>query len=512
MPHQFWLLQVGFEGNRVSSTAKQTRKLLDKSNQTNRLKRADNAFNQRILCVDLDGTLIRSDMIIECIVTLLRSPKSILNIFKWLSKGRAYFKYELARNTNIDISTLPYNSEVIGLIKREKKLGTKVVLVTAASEVIAEKIAAHLDLFDEVIASTPDINLKGEVKARAMLEHYGNRKFSYIGDSRSDLAVWKVAYTAFTVGISNNLKSKILRDTPIEESFDPPKQSIKLYLKQIRAYQWVKNLLVFVPLLTSGLLTTHTFGMAALVFFGMSLVASSIYIINDIFDICDDRKHPDKRERPIASGAIGVIKGAIMSLLLLSSGLFLSFMAGALIPVCIYALLSIVYSVGIKTFPIADVFMLAGLYTIRIVAGGVATGIGVSLWLFAFSGFVFLALAIVKRVAEFHTISNQGDSDKVRGYHISDQSMLTNIGVASTFASGVVLSLYLESTDVNLIYNRPEILWGLVPLMIFWQCRLWLVVGRGRMHSDPIIYATRDWVSYCVGFALLALIVMAHYI
>jgi 4-hydroxybenzoate polyprenyltransferase len=280
-------------------------------------------------------------------------------------------------------------------------------------------------------------------------------------------------------------------------------------IKAIRPYQWVKNLLVFVPLLASGDIANLSAWISSLLIFGgFCAVASAIYLLNDMSDLAADRMHPRNRRRPFASGALSIGAGLATAPVLILLGFFLGWESGALLALLLYAVLSISYNLKIKEMPLIDVFVLAALYTVRLFGGGEASGHPVSLWLLGFSSFLFLSLALVKRVSELHRLRlERREAAARRGYATADLEMLQMMGCAATFASAVVLSLYIQSDTAFESYARPSFLWGAIPLMLFWQCRLWLSTARGYMHDDPIVYAARDWVSWLV-FACLGVVVL----
>jgi 4-hydroxybenzoate polyprenyltransferase len=284
-------------------------------------------------------------------------------------------------------------------------------------------------------------------------------------------------------------------------------------LKAIRPYQWVKNVLVFVPLLASGDFANLSSWLgAALCFAAFCSLASSIYLLNDISDLAADRMHPRNRRRPFASGALSLASGLALSPVLMIVGLILGWLSGALPLLLLYAVCSMAYNIRLKEQPLIDVFLLAALYTVRMVGGGEASAHPVSLWLLGFSSFLFLSLALIKRVSELHRLKLENkDGAARRGYMTIDKSILEMMGCSSTFASTVVLSLYIQSDTASLAYAWPGALWGVIPLILFWQCRLWLSTARGYMHDDPIVYAARDWVSWLV-FACLAAVVAVAYI
>lgn len=465
------------------------------------------------LCVDLDGTLVRTDTLVELLAGLRPGGVEIFDIARSLATGRAAFKSRIASFATFDPGTLPYVEPLVDFVRAEKARGRRIVLATAADAKVAEAVAAHLGLFDEVIASDGTRNLKGPAKARALVERFGDRGFAYAGNEAADLAVWDSARTAVLVNVRKDVAAKVARIVPVERRFDDSRPKLKALLSAFRPHQWSKNLLVAVPVLTGAhnLLDAAVWTKAAAAFAAFSLVASALYVVNDILDIAADRAHPKKRHRPFASGALSVPTGLAAAFGLLLAGGVLGAAFGILPPLTLYGLAAAAYSFMLKEQPLVDVFTLAALYTLRLFAGGLATGYHVSLWLLGFSGFFFLGLAFLKRVEEMVSLARRGGTAAARrGYKPQDKDILQLFGCCSAFISALVLVLYVESATAVANYSRPELMWGAVPLILFWQCRLWLSTARGYMHEDPIVYAARDWVSWIVGGCLVLLIVSAH--
>jgi 4-hydroxybenzoate polyprenyltransferase/phosphoserine phosphatase len=461
------------------------------------------------LCVDLDGTLIRSDTLLEGMLTCLSSMR-IGALTGAALHGRAALKERVAALAPTDASLLPYNESLLDYVRSEKASGRRIVLATAAHESVALGVAAHLGLFDEVIASTGTRNLKGGAKAKALVERFGVEGFAYAGDARADLAVWRYAASAILVNTSGAVAAKARSHTTVEHVVaDQPPLAAAL-LRAMRPHQWVKNLLVFVPIFTADAMTDpRSWVGGVLAFVAFCAVASSVYLVNDLLDLSADRAHAHKRHRPFAAGAAPLPSGVALFLLLLAGGASLAWCAGILLIVLGYAALSLSYSLWLKRQPLVDVFLLAGLYTIRLLGGGEATGHTLSLWLLAFSSFLFLSLALVKRVAEvMESARNSSASLSGRGYGPGDLHILELFGVASTFASSLVLALYVQYMTTSGRFESPAILWGIVPLTLLWNCRMWLSTTRGYMHHDPILYAARDWVTWAV-LAAMALVVVA---
>ena len=397
-------------------------------------------------------------------------------------------------------------------MRAQKEIGRHIVLATAADTRLAHGIAETVGLFDEVIASDGVRNLKGAAKARELVRRFGHKGFDYAGDSRVDLEVWREADGIILVNASPSVARAARNEGTVVAEFGR-QQTVKLAaLKAMRPYQWVKNLLVFVPIIASrsftelpGLIDT------ILLFASFCATASAIYLINDLLDIEADRAHPRKRSRPIASGALPPALAGALAVMLLAAGFALALPTGAAAALAVYVVVSVSYSAVLKTYPLLDVFLLATLYTIRIVAGGIASGHGVTLWLLAFSGFTFLSLAFVKRTSELIKLRHsRGETATTRrGYRPDDIGILEAFGVASALASSVVLALFIGSQAAMEPYQSPATLWAIVPLVLFWQMRLWLSTDRGFMHDDPILFAAKDWVSWIVAVSMVAIVLLA---
>lgn len=463
------------------------------------------------LAIDLDGTLIRSDSLIEGLSTLTADWRIVPSLLYLLSSGRAAFKRRIAELSPLDPALLPYNENLLAYLRSQKSAGRRLVLATAADATLAHAVAAHLGLFDEVIASDGVRNLKGETKAAALVERFGIKGFAYAGNSRADLAVWRVAQGAVVVNAPGSVTAAAIATTPLEAEIDDRVGWALPLLRTMRPHQWVKNLLVFVPIATAQAYGEASAWLGAIVMFAaFCATASAIYIINDLTDLAADRAHPRKRLRAFARGSVPLPAGMAAALVLLGMGCAAAWSIHTIFIIGAYAAGSILYSLKLKELPLVDVFCLAGFYTIRLFGGGEATGHSLSLWLLGFSSFLFFSLALMKRVEELMAVGRaKGKSAARRGYFADDAATLQIFGCAASFASSVVLALFVQNEATAQQYNSPGLLWGIVPLMLFWQCRLWLSTTRGYMHEDPIIYAARDWVTWAVGVMLVVLLVAA---
>ena len=467
--------------------------------------------SDRPICVDLDGTLIYSDTLAEGVVLsgVWRLMRALL---KLPIRGRAGFKHEIAGQNKLDASLLPYNAQLIDYLSLQKDQGRMLVLATAANQTIAEAVSKHLGFFDEVIASDETHNLKGPAKAKALCARFGEKGFVYAGNDASDLPVWEASSAAIIVNASSNTARRASRLGPIEATFPGHPAAGTALLRAMRPRQWIKNSLVFVPILTAhAIRDIASWEKGLLAFVAFCATASAIYLVNDAVDLTADRRHSRKRTRPFASGALSLSTGLMTACLLAAMGATFALACGILPIIVAYAVMSVGYSLRLKELPLVDVFLLAALYTIRIYAGGAATGYELSLWLLGFSGFLFLGLAFLKRVIEL-SMPSRTDTHLIsrRDYMAADIPILRTFGCASSFASGVVLALFVQREAAAQQYASPGLLWGIVPVMVFWQCRLWLSASRNYMHDDPIVYSVHDWVSWVAAITVLLLLALAR--
>lgn len=466
---------------------------------------------REILVVDLDHTLLKSDMLFESFWSAFgqdwRSPfRSAWALYQ----SKAVLKRYLAKAAQVDVTTLPYDAEVISYIKTWREAGGRIALVTASDDQIAQDIGAHLKLFDEVHGSDGTENLKGEHKARFLIETYGEKQFSYMGDSEADLAVWRHAKRSITVNLSEAMKMRAAQVSGEIEHLMTYSPTIGTYLKAIRPHQWMKNILVFLPMLAAHHINVTSFFASLLGFIAFSLVASSVYVLNDLLDLNADRAHPRKRFRPFASGSIPIASGTWMAAGLLGVGaIFAAFLGPAFFAVMVgYYALTTGYSLYLKRRIVIDICVLAGLYTLRIVAGGAATGIPLSVWLLAFSIFFFLSLAAVKRQAELVDNVKQGKlKASGRGYNVDDLPIISMISISAGYVAVLVMALYVNSLAVTQLYAHPEALWGVCAILLYWITRTVMLAHRGAMHDDPVVYAAKDRLSQICFLIILTFVI-----
>ncbi len=469
-----------------------------------------------VLALDLDGTVCRTDTLVETALALAAHRKGeLISALPALRQGRAAFKRRLAERLIPDPAALVYNEAVLDLARAARQDGQPVVLVTAADRGVADAVAAHLGLFDEVIASEPGLNLKGAAKAASLVARFGERGFDYAGDAPADRAVWRHAAHAYLVSPPAGLRETVAAESGAEVSVigraPDGFAQLKLLRRELRVHQWAKNLLLFLPAFGAHRWDTHTLLAAFLGFVAFSLCASSVYVLNDLLDLPHDRRHRTKRHRPFASGDLPLRLAPLLLGITLFGGFGLSLLLPwpFLLMLAGYYVATLSYSFVLKRRVAFDVIMLAALYTIRVFAGGAATGIGFSPWLLAFSMFLFFCLAIVKRLTEIAQHVRGGGTEAIsgRGYRPEDIDMLRGLASASGTMAVLVLALYVNSPEVRILYPRPEVLWLLCPLLLFWVSRMLIVANRGDMHDDPVVYALSDRTSLAtLGAALLALL------
>ena len=460
-----------------------------------------------VLVVDLDGTLLRSDMLFETFWSVCaRSRQAALSSLQALQRGRAELKRHLASHADVDVATLPYDEEVIAYVRRFREEGGRAALVTATDQTLADAIAAHLDIFDEVHGSDGQTNLKGAEKASFLNDRYGAGGYAYMGDSTADLKVWPHTARAVTVNASAGVRREAEALGPAVEHLGRPAAPLMGYLKALRPHQWLKNILIFLPMVAAHAFTADIFLSALVAFITFSMTASSAYVLNDLLDLKADRAHPRKRNRPFAAGTIPIQHGTWMAGGLLLGALGLSLLVGWHLfgMIVFYYVLTMAYSLVLKRKVVADICTLAGLYTVRIVVGGVATGLVLSVWLLAFSIFLFFALAAVKRQAELVDNVQRGKvKASGRGYHVDDLPVISMMALSSGYVAVMVMALYLNSETTQANYNLPEALWGICAVLLYWITRTVLLAHRGQMHDDPVIYAVKDRISQiCFLFVL----------
>lgn len=463
---------------------------------------------RKFLVVDLDGTLLRSDMLHESFWSALgKNWCAPFMALAALARGKAALKAFLRAEAEIDITSLPFNELVVDYVRAYRLQGGRTILVTASNEAFAQSIAQHLMIFDEAYGSDSIQNLKGENKAIFIFQRFGDEGFCYMGDSSADIHVWRMANTVVTVNAAPHVRRQAERLGKPFEHLVTLENRLSSHLKTLRFHQWLKNILIFLPMLAAHQLNTATILSSLLAFIAFSLFASSVYIINDLLDLKNDRSHPRKRLRPFASGAVPIANGGFLALSLLLTGALIAVLLNEnfLFVLVLYYAVTTAYSLSLKRNAILDICVLAGLYTLRVIAGGVATGIPLSEWLLAFTGFFFLSLAAVKRQAELVDLVKRGNlMAEGRGYRVEDLPIISHVSLTAGYISILVLALYVNSSTVQDLYPTPGALWGICCILLFWLTRMVIIAHRGTMHDDPVMFALKDGVSQVCFLIILS--------
>lgn len=465
------------------------------------------------LVVDLDGTLILTDTLHEAALRALREqPSAVMRIPLWLLRGKAYLKQKLAACSEFDAGALPYNQPLLNWLKEQQAQGRSLILCTASDHRIAQAVADYLGIFSQVIASDGAHNLAGRHKAEALIQQFGKQGFDYAGNAHPDLQVWKYARRAIVVHASSSVARAAAACCEVESVFNTPVTGFSVWRRALRLHQWMKNLLLFVPLLAAHQIpdVMHSSDLL-MAFLSFGFCASAVYLANDLLDLDSDRHHPRKKFRPFASGELSALTGVLLAPFLLVISLWLGWQIpghflGWLI---FYFGLTCAYSLLLKRVVLIDCLTLALLYTVRLIAGASAAAMNLSFWLLAFAVFLFLSLAFVKRYAELEIQLLSGkEKAHGRGYYTADAGLVQTLGVSSGFSAVLVLALYLNSDAVVKLYKSPEIIWGAVPVMLFWISWMWMQAHRGKMHDDPLVFALKDKASLAAGVAF-AIVLLA---
>lgn len=484
------------------------------------------------ICVDLDGTLVKSDTLLDTVLVLARQrPVTLLSFPKWTAEGKAAFKKTVSSLAQIDVTALPYNQPLLEYLRQQHAEGRELYLATGADTLLAERVASHLGIFRGVLASDGSTNLTGHNKLAALRQRFP-QGFCYIGNARPDVPLLTCCMQPMVANPDPGLRAG-MRSAGISpvRSFQDASPRGKAWLRAVRLHQWAKNVLIFLPMLLAHVRSTGVFAAAVLAFLSFGLAASATYIVNDLLDLEADRHHIRKRRRPFAAGDLSPIAGLITAgvfacvsiLLAIAIPRVLQQLSPAMQPgtgsgflgwLVLYAVATTAYSLRLKRAVLVDVIVLSGLYTVRILAGSAATGVPVSQWLAAFSIFFFLSLAFVKRFSELESMrrrdgGSEASAIRGRGYRISDLEQLRSFGTASGYASVVVFSLYIGNEVAKGLYAHFMRLWLLVPVLLLWLSQLWLLASRDELHEDPVIYAITDRRSLLMGLVVVAIVLSA---
>jgi 4-hydroxybenzoate polyprenyltransferase len=467
----------------------------------------------RPLCVDLDGTLVKSDTLVDSLLLLARSrPLEFLQAPLWALRGKANLKREVTARVSLNVEHLPYNRALLEYLMAEHGDGRRLYLATGADSVLAHRIAGHLGIFEDVLSSDGTTNLTGNNKLAGFRSRFGD-EFDYIGNARPDVPLLHAAVSPMVANPDLSLRLLLkLRRLQVQRSFTDKAGPLRVFTKTIRVHQWAKNALIFLPMLLAHRLDAATVMAAFIAFFCFSLCASATYIVNDLLDIEADRLHPKKRKRAFASGNLSAAAGlGISALFLLLAFAGTHFLPAAFLGwLCLYLVTTLAYSLALKRVVILDVVVLSALYTLRMLAGAAATATYISPWLAAFSIFIFLSLAMVKRFSELQNVRAAGAAiTNGRGYLLNDIEQVRSFGTSSAFASVVVFAVYIGQPEVLALYRHPQRMWMITPLMILWLCRVWLLASRGELDEDPVVFALTDHMSLLMGVAAVGIAIFS---
>lgn len=475
-------------------------------------KTAD-AARDKPLVVDLDGSLLLTDVLYESFLNVLPLGfRANFVALRALADGKAAVKHHLARASELDYATLPYNTCVLDLIQTAKARSRKIYLATAANAKHAKAIADHLGIFDGWFASDAKTNLSGSLKAEILTEAFGKHGFDYIGNGPSDLPVWEIADKAYGVSLSASVRRRLVALKDNYVALDGGKANRRTWFKALRVHQYVKNLLIFVPSLTAHQFTLANIMTDVIAFLAFCSCASAVYILNDLLDLNSDRAHPSKRARPLASGLLQLRTGLLIvpALLLFSLTLAITISLEFVNVLVGYFVLTSAYSLYFKRQMLVDVIVLAMLYTIRIVAGGVAAEIQISQWLLIFSIFIFTSLALIKRYVELAIRFDRGIPDRSdRDYRIGDLDIVAALVAAAGLNAVTIFAFYITSPDVQRLYRHPKVLWLICPILLYWIARNLMMAHRRLMDDDPIVFALRDRISAIAIGSIVAVVLIA---
>lgn len=463
------------------------------------------------LVVDLDGTLLKTDMLAETLLEVARSrPWSIPECLLEFRAGIAHGKRFLASRVSVYPALLPFEDAALDAIRSAKAAGRPVILATATDQIVAQQIAGHVGAIDTVLASDGHTNLSAERKRRVLVDLYGERGFDYIGNSLDDIPVIASSDKAFLVRPSKRVQAAAQSANRETATLIHPDVTLRDWWRALRVHQWAKNALLLLPMLAAHSVTPQLMLQLFIAFLTFSFMASSVYLLNDLLDLPHDRRHAEKRNRPLAAGRLPLAHAAAAMVMLLATSITL---ATTLLPPAFVLTLSayyaatLAYSFALKRLPILDVLALALLYTLRIVAGAAAVSIPLTAWMLAFSLFTFLSLALVKRYSELSELiaDTPNQSPSGRGYQANDLSLLQNLGTAAGYLSALVLALYIQDEATTMLYGRPNVIWIAIPVWLYWITRVWMLTHRGCMHQDPVTFAISDRTSYFTA-GLLAIV------
>lgn len=465
----------------------------------------------KIVVADVDGTILATDLLYESLLCVLKTnPWALFLLPIWLLQGRAALKAELAKRAEgLRIDLLPVNQGVVAYLQDQASLGRTVILASASDQRLVAAVGERFNFVSYTIGSNGSNNCKGRDKVKAIQAYVGEEDWEYVGDSRADFAVWKESECATAVVSSLSFANKITEELPKARVIKLARPPGQVVFKVLRVHQWLKNTLIFAPMfLAHRWLDSAILWQSFRAAIAFSLCASGVYIVNDLLDLSSDRQHPRKRKRPCAAGTFPLVYAIALAPVLFVSAYVVAWQVHSrfVALLSIYLIITTAYSFRLKAIVLVDIVLLAMLYTIRILGGGVACEIPLSQWLLGVSMFLFLSLACVKRFSELLVLQQRNEKKTWgRGYWVGDSEQIASFGSASGYIAVLVLMLYVSSNEVAILYKNPRMIWLGCPLLLYWISRVWLLARRGLVHDDPLVFAMRDIGTYVVG--LLGLII-----
>jgi 4-hydroxybenzoate polyprenyltransferase len=466
------------------------------------------------LVVDVDGTLLKTDLLFEAALQMTaRRPLEVWRLFVWVAQGKAALKTSLGDIGDPGTATVPLREEILELIRAAQRAGRPVYLASASDRRFVEKVAERVGGISGVFATEGSINLAGDAKADRLVREFGRRGFDYVANADVDFPVWRSARKVLALTHGSGFEARLLEAFPHAEIVARPRPRLAEYARALRPHQWSKNALIFVPLIAGHFFEWVYFLGASIGFVSFCLMASSAYLINDLLDLPSDRDHPRKCMRPFACGAISLRHGVVGALVLYVAAIGLALLLPSRFAVVLglYWLGTLAYSLVLKRRMVVDVVTLGGLYTLRVLAGVAAIGSTIySPWLLMFCLFLFVALAICKRCSELIARRNEGkDPPTGRGYRFEDLNALLAFGAAAGYGAVFVVALYLSSPEVRALYDEPNRLWLVCPVLLYWITRIFVIANRGDLHEDPLVFALTDWISWAAGASVLFVLLLA---
>lgn len=465
------------------------------------------------LVVDLDGTLLRGDLLVESAFAHLGDNLGgAFGLIGAVTRGKAALKDYIASRTEIDVTQLPFNEQVLDLIRTAKAAGRPVYIASASDQRYVGRVAEHLGLFDGWFASDGARNLSSRNKAEVLVAQFGEGGFDYVGNDAADLAVWAKASACTAVDPAPAVWDRLLKIDPGAQIIRTGGNRLRAWLKLLRVHQWSKNALIFVPLITAHQFDPQSILHALMAFIAFSLAASGIYLINDLADLDADRRHLTKRNRPLAAGVISLVNAMAAAPVLVIASVVLAFLTTPMFGCALlgYLALTTAYTFVLKRKMMIDVVTLATLYTLRVIGGGLATSVPVTEWLLAFSIFIFLSLALMKRYIELAgRLDNNLPDATNRNYRKVDLDIVAALGAASSFNAVTVFALYVSSDQVRMLYTRPQLLWVICPILLYWTGRILMLAHRRVVDEDPITFAIKDRISLITVAAIGAVLLLA---